>query len=111
MLIIADTHIAEKNIKELNIVFPEIEGYLQPGEILVCLGDWYHNKRLTATELEFGTYWAKEFLKHSSIFYLLRGNHPMINYKDDDSSVEYLKYLGINIVEDLVIDILKETLH
>jgi len=105
MIIIGDTHIQTKNINESDNIFSEIYSYCPKGESIVHLGDYYHSNRPTAEELAFGTKWALKFHQVSGKkFYMLRGNHPMVNYKDNISSVEYLSYLGINIVEDLVID-------
>jgi len=105
ILVVGDSHIQENSLDELDNVFSEILTHTDKNnDIIVQLGDFFHKNRPTAKELKFGTYWAKEFFQNSLNFYMLRGNHPMINYKDDDNSVEYLKYLGINIVEDLVID-------
>ncbi|KKN07096.1 hypothetical protein LCGC14_1070640 [marine sediment metagenome] len=104
MLVFADPHITDKNLKELDTVFCEIDRYLERGETLICLGDWYHNKRLTATELEFGTSWVSYFNNTAGIFYMIRGNHPMVNFDKDESSVEYFKHIGIRVVEDLILN-------
>jgi len=104
MLIFADPHIREKNIKELDTIFFEIEKWIEPDEVIVCLGDWYHNKRPTAIEIEFGTEWATHFRKISKDFHMIRGNHPMVTYNKNESSVEYLEHTDIKVVEDIVID-------
>ena len=84
MLIFADPHIEEKNMSELEEVFKEIKSYIEPFEDVLCLGDYYHKKRPTAKELEFGTKWIKKLLpKVASKYYMLRGNHPVLNHKDN----------------------------
>ena len=81
IVIIGDLHILDKNLEEVNTVLNEIEGHIEPEDTVVQLGDWYHNKRPTATELKFGTEWATRFANISETFYMVRGNHPMVSYK------------------------------
>ncbi|KKK92177.1 hypothetical protein LCGC14_2705550 [marine sediment metagenome] len=35
---------------------------------------------------------------------MIRGNHPMVTYNKNESSVEYLEHTDIKVVEDIVID-------
>lgn len=69
---------------------------------IICLGDWYDKKRPSAKEIDFGTYWAIKLKNICNKFVMLRGNHPTINNKI--SSVEYLKHLNIDIVDDYISD-------
>jgi DNA repair exonuclease SbcCD nuclease subunit len=100
----ADPHIEESNIEELDKVFNEIFDHSSVDAHIICLGDFYHKNRPTAKEIEFGTKWASRLKNNNQFFTMLRGNHTMVNFKDNDSSVEYLKYFGISILEELVID-------
>lgn len=104
IVIIGDSHIQESNIEELNCIFNEIKSYINNNCIIVSLGDWYNSKRPTAKEVEFGTDWAIQFYKTANTFYMIRGNHTMVNFDYDDNSVEYLKHIGIKVVEDLIYD-------
>ena len=94
MLIIGDPHIEERNLDELEKTFTEIYAYSDAREI-ICLGDYYHSKRPTPKELEFGTKWTKKFSDISLQFFILYGNHPAIN--EQESSINYLIYINDNI--------------
>ena len=98
-MIFSDPHIEEQNIQELDNIFAEIISYDDNSEYNICLGDWYHNKRPTPKELEFGTRWAKYFNEKKD-FILLKGNHPEIN--EEISSIDYLRYLGIEITDTYI---------
>ncbi len=102
MIIFGDPHIEEKNIDELEDIFSEII-FLKNDkyEDIVCLGDYYHNNRPTAREIEFGTKWAVKFTTDRN-FVVLRGNHPRVSVTEKLSSVEYLKYLDVIVENDLI---------
>jgi len=96
-LIITDPHITEKSIPELEKVFQEI--YQQEADELLMLGDYYNNKRPTAKEILFGTKWAVKFVEKYKNVIFLRGNHDRTQ---DVSAIDYLRYLGIEVVDDYV---------
>jgi len=100
ILLFSDPHITENSIEELEEVFKEILSYIKVNTYIICLGDYYDKKHPTAKEIEFGTKWAKIFREKSIDFVMLRGNHPTI--KEKVSSVEYLKHLGIEVVDDII---------
>ena len=94
-LIITDPHIEEKHIEELEKIFQEI--YQQEADELIMLGDYYNSKKPNAKEILFGTKWAVKFVKKYKKVIFLRGNHDRTQ---DVSAIDYLQYLGINIVDD-----------
>jgi DNA repair exonuclease SbcCD nuclease subunit len=104
MLIFGDPHIEEPKLAELEEVFNEIYKRLTTDEVIICLGDYYHSKRPTAKELDFGSYWVNQFQRKASKVIMLRGNHVMVNYKQNYSSVEYLKRFGVTVCEDYTFD-------
>ena len=103
ILLFSDPHITENSIEELEEVFKEIYQVAIQNDKgishIICLGDYYDKKHPTAKEIEFGTKWIIQFRERFNHFYMLRGNHPTI--KDKVSSVEYLKYLGIKVMDEL----------
>jgi hypothetical protein len=104
ILTFADPHIEESNIEELDKVFNEILNYFNKDTHIICLGDYYHKNRPTAKEIEFGSKWSSKFMNFFKNFTMLRGNHTMVNFKENNSSVEYMKYFGVSVLEDIVIN-------
>ena len=100
-LIITDPHIEEKYINELEKTFQEILGLVTklPEDTLIMCGDYYNSKKPNAKEILFGTKWAMQFKEHFKTVIFLRGNHDKTQ---DISAIDYLQYLGINIVNDYV---------
>lgn len=97
-----DCHITEKSIPELEGVFQEILKYSKEAPCLVCVGDYYDKKNATPREIDFGTKWAMKFKQAFKDFYMVTGNHPDVD--GVISSVSYLSYLGITVVEDIELD-------
>jgi len=98
-VIFADPHISEKSITELETIFKEI--VKQDGDILIMLGDYYDKKRPTAKEIIFGTKWAYFFKRLYKKVIFLRGNHDKTR---DTSAIDYLQYLGIEVVDEYIDD-------
>lgn len=96
-LLSTDPHIEESAISELNKIFEEI--CTHSADILIMLGDYYHKRNPNTLEIIFGTKWAVEFKKKYNKVIFLRGNHDRTR---DTSAVDYLKYLGIEIVDDFL---------
>ena len=96
-LIIGDSHITEKTIPELEIIFQEI--YKKEVDELIHLGDFYDSKRPNAKEILFGTKWAVKFKEKYKKVIFLRGNHDKTQ---NISAIDYLQYLGIKVVEDYI---------
>jgi len=95
----ADPHISEDSLLELEEIFTEI--CTAKGDLLIMLGDYYESSKPTAKELEFGTKWAYFFKKIYKKVVFVKGNHD----KDREGSVvDYLQYLGIEIVNEYVDD-------
>jgi len=101
-IVFTDCHIEESCLEELDKVFTEILRYSKEAPILVCVGDYYEKKNPSAREIEFGTKWAIKFLSSYKMLYMVTGNHPAIDYTI--SSVTYLKHLGVEVVDDIVLD-------
>jgi predicted phosphodiesterase len=101
ILVFSDPHITEKAIPELKEVFKEILSY----EVnkLIMLGDYYHFNQPSAKESLFGTKWAKKFKDNFDEVIYLRGTgrHDKIQ---GISCIDYLKYLGIKISDNYVIN-------
>jgi len=94
-----DPHISEDSLLELEEIFKEI--CRTKGDLLIMLGDYYESSKPTAKELEFGTKWAYFFKKLYNKVIFIKGNHD----KDRDGSViDYLQYLGIEVVNHYVDD-------
>lgn len=92
-----DSHISEDSLLELEEIFKEI--CRTKGDLLVMCGDFYENSKPTSKELEFGTKWAYFFKKLYDKVVFVKGNHD----KDRDGSViDYLQYLGIEIVNEYI---------
>lgn len=90
-----DPHIEESALVELEEIFKEI--CRTKGDLLIVGGDYYEKHNPTSKELEFGTKWAFFFKKLFKQVIFVKGNHD----KDRDSSaVDYLQYLGIEIVNE-----------
>jgi len=96
-IIFGDPHISEKVIPELDSIFSEI--LKQEGDILICLGDYYDNKRPTAREILFGTEWAVKFRKRFKKVIFLRGNHDKTR---EISAIDYLQYFKIKLVDEYI---------
>jgi len=96
-LIWTDPHITEPTLLELEGIFNEI--YQQEADELIMLGDYYNSKKPNAKEILFGTKWAVKFVEKYKKVIFLRGNHDKTQ---DISAIDYLKYLGIKIVDDYV---------
>lgn len=94
-LIITDSHITEQTLLELEGIFNEI--YQQEADELLMLGDYYNSKKPNAKEILFGTKWAVKFVEKYKKVIFLRGNHDKTQ---DISAIDYLQYLGINIVDN-----------
>ena len=98
-LIFTDPHISESALPELEEIFKEI--FKQNADRLVMGGDFYDKKRPTAKEIIFGTKWAHFFKKKFGKVVFLRGNHDRT---ENVSAIDYLEYLGIEIVDDYIFD-------
>ena len=96
-LIIADPHIVELALLELEGIFNEI--YQQEADKLIILGDYYNSKKPNAKEILFGTKWAVKFKEKYKNVIFLRGNHDRTQ---DVSAIDYLQYFGISIVDERV---------
>lgn len=96
-LIWTDPHINEKSIPELERIFREI--YRREADELLMLGDYFDSKRPTAKEIIFGTKWAILFKEKYKRVIFLRGNHDKTK---DISAIDYLQYLGIEVLDDYV---------
>lgn len=94
-IIFTDPHIEEKALDELENIFKEV--FKQEVDELIMVGDYFHKKRPTAKEIIFGTKWAYFFRKRFKKVVFVRGNHDRTL---DISAVDYLQYLGIEIVDD-----------
>lgn len=94
-LIFTDSHISIDSLEELNNIFKEIISY--SAERLIMIGDYFHKKNPTTKEILFATRWATEFKKKYKDIIWVRGNHDKIQ---EISSVDYLKYLDLNVVDD-----------
>lgn len=98
-LLFTDPHIIESSINELNIIFTEIISY--KADELLMLGDYYDKNRPSAKELEFGTRWAKNFVNGFKKVIFLKGTGQHDRDKDN-SVIDYLKYLGIKVIDDYI---------
>ncbi len=96
-LIIGDTHINEKFISELDIIFKEILKI--KADRLIHLGDFYDNKRPTAKEILFGTEWLTKFREKYKEIILIRGNHDKTR---NISAIDYLKYLHAKVMDEYI---------
>ncbi len=96
-IIMTDPHITESAIPELENIFKEI--FKQNADMLICVGDYYDKKRPTAKEVIFGTKWAYFFKKRFKKVIFLRGNHDRTR---DISAIDYLLYLGIEVVDEYI---------
>ena len=99
MLIIGDTHIVDEALDELELIFKEIDSYIEVDEPIVQLGDLFDKKRPSPKEIDFTTKWITHFQEKTNYITVLRGNHPTID--DKTSSVEYLQWLGISLTDEL----------
>lgn len=99
-IIFSDSHINEKNIKELAPTFKEILSYIDKNTIVVCCGDYYDKKNLSPLEVEFGTEVALKILNSAKEFIITIGNHTLYSKNKYEvlSSVNYLSFLGIKII-------------
>ena len=97
-----DPHITENSIDELSITFDEIiKKYGDKDYIMIMLGDFYDKKRPTPLEILFGTKYASIFKEKFKEVIFLSGNHDKT---ETIGSTDYLKYLGIKIVDDYSYD-------
>ncbi len=94
-----DPHIEEKALPELEKIFNEI--LKLKGDKIVMLGDYYHHNKPTAQELLCGTQWAYNLTKKFKRVIFLRGNHDKTK---NISAIDYLKYLGVEIVDEYIED-------
>ena len=102
ILTFGDPHIDEKSIDELSITFDEIvKKYGGKDYTMIMLGDFYDKKRPTPLEILFGTKYTSIFKEKFKEVIFLRGNHDKT---EKISSTDYLKYLGIKVVDDYVFD-------
>lgn len=96
-VVFCDPHIREDCLEELEQIFTEI--CRTKGDILFMCGDYYDRNNPTAKELDFGTKWAYFFKKLFDKVIFIKGNHD----KDRDvSTIDYLKYFGIEIVNEYI---------
>ena len=70
-------------------------------EEYIHLGDYFDKKKPTPMEIEFGTWYAKALKDKFKKVTILRGNHDTTG-KNEVSAIDYLRYLGINIVDEYV---------
>lgn len=96
-IIFTDPHIEEKALDELEEIFKEIFKY--NADTLIMCGDYYDKKKPTAKEVIFGTKWAYFFKKKFKKVIFLRGNHDRTQ---DVSAIDYLQYIGIEVVDEYV---------
>jgi len=96
-LIFTDAHIEESVIEELETTFVEV--LTHEADRVVFVGDYFEKKRPTPREIIFGTKWAKKFVEKYKEVIFLRGNHDK---SEDISAIDYLKYLGVKIVDDYI---------
>lgn len=92
----SDPHIEEKSIIELEKIFQEIYDDFSSDELIMA-GDYYEKSKPTPREIIFGTKWAYKFKQKYKKVIFLRGNHDK---SEDISAIDYLKYIGITIVDD-----------
>ena len=94
-VIIGDTHILEKAIDELKLIF-EKDIFPIKADRIIQMGDWFENHRPTPKEQIFSCWVVNELKKRYKEVIILSGNgrHDFLN---GCSAVEYLAYLGENI--------------
>lgn len=94
-LFVADLHIEEKSIEELELIFQEIFSY--KADKIVQLGDWYDSYKPSPLALNFGTSIARQMKKQYKDVTILdgTGKHSVLN---GESVTRYLQHLGIKTV-------------
>ena len=100
--VFTDPHIEESCLVELDKVFQEILLYSKGKPILICVGDYYEKKNPTPKEIDFGTKWIMKFKQAFKHFVMVTGNHPEV--EKNISTVSYMKYLGVEVVPEIVIE-------
>jgi len=94
ILVVGDTHIQEKNLEELNTIFPEI--LKQDADMLVHLGDFFEKSNPSPLELDFGTEWIKKFKeKYNKVVIIDSQSHTRITKKL--SAITYLRHFDVTI--------------
>jgi len=97
-IVFSDPHIKESRLEELESIFTEIASYSKTHKRLICLGDFFNSKKPTPAEIYFATSWAKYFTDIFNEFIIVRGNHEETS--TDLSSLNYLEFLGVKIVDE-----------
>lgn len=95
IIIIGDTHIKESALIELEDIFTEIYGYIQQGDMIVQLGDWFDSVHVTPKELDFSAKWITSFLSKTPDLYIMEGTGKHDNY-NQESIITHFKYFGVH---------------
>lgn len=103
-LIIADLHITEDSISEIDNIFTKDILSIQADRV-IQLGDFYDRNRPSPAELKYGTSLVDSLVKKYKDVTILAGNgsHEFLN---NTAVVEYLNNLGVKIIKEdhVVID-------
>jgi DNA repair exonuclease SbcCD nuclease subunit len=102
-IILGDTHIDEKSLKELDSLMRELIPYACSDTEFIHLGDFFDKKKPTPAEIHVGTWFVKSLLENFGKVTILKGNHDTVGQKEV-SAIDYLEYLGANIVSEYVDD-------
>jgi predicted phosphodiesterase len=104
ILVMGDTHADEVLLKpEIEPICKEVLSY--DADTFIHLGDLLE-KHPSYREISFASWFVSELKKKYKRVILITGNHPTVS--DDFTSIDFLKYMGAEVVTEIVMDIGKE---
>ena len=99
-IVLGDLHVEEKSLKECQDIITEVCSLRIASNIntIIQVGDLCDKNRLNATELLELTHMMHQLKSNFEYVYILEGNHD--KQDRNTSIIQYLKYLGIHVVDD-----------